>query len=122
MTNTGIECCLAICRYKTGSAAAQALYITQPSLSARLRVLEREVGVPLFYRTKGSREMILTEKGKEFYQLAVQYESLIKKMKKLGDSRETTLRIACFNSLATYHLPPVYELFSQSNPQIALQM
>ena len=56
MTHTGIECFLAICRHKTGSAAAQALYITQPSLSARLKVLERELGLQLFYRRKGSRD------------------------------------------------------------------
>ena len=47
MTHTGIECFLAICRHKTGNAAAQALFITQPSLSARLTVLEKEVGKQL---------------------------------------------------------------------------
>lgn len=122
MTHTGIECFLAICRHKTGSAAAQALYITQPSLSARLKVLEREVGAQLFYRRKGSREMTLTQAGQDFYQLAVQYEALIKKMKKLGDANKNTLRISTFNSLGTYLLPTVYELFLQTNPQISLQM
>ena len=41
MTYTEIECFLAICRYKTGSRAAEALYITQPSLSTRLKTLEK---------------------------------------------------------------------------------
>lgn len=122
MTQTGIECFLAICRYKTGSAAAQALYITQPSLSARLKLLEREVGVPLFYRGKGSREMVLTRVGQEFYQLAVQYEELINKMRSLGDPEKPTLRVSCFNSLGTYLLPTVYRLFLQKNPQISLQV
>jgi len=63
MTQTGIQCFLAICRHKTGSAAAQALYITQPSLSARLKLLEDSLGVSLFYRQKGSREMVLTPEG-----------------------------------------------------------
>ena len=84
MTDTGIGCFLAICRYKTVSAAAQSLYITQPSLSARLKVLEREVGAQLFYRCKGSREMALTPAGTEFYELAVEYEKLIQKMQSLG--------------------------------------
>lgn len=122
MTNTGIECFLAICRYKTASAAARSLYITQPSLSARLKVLEEEVGVPLFYRNKGSREMTLTGTGKEFYRLAVQYEELISKMKALGDVKKTTLRISCFSSLDTYFLPAVYRLFAQKCPQFNLQM
>lgn len=122
MTNTGIECFLAICRHKTGSAAAQSLFITQPSLSARLKVLEREVGVQLFYRQKGSREMTLTPAGREFYQLALQHEILVDKMHKLGASQPTTLRVSCFNSLGTYLLPSVYQLFLQTNPQINLQM
>ena len=44
MTILEIECFLAICQYKTASRAAKALYITQPSLSNRLKTLEREVG------------------------------------------------------------------------------
>lgn len=122
MTNTGIECFLAICRHKTASAASRALYITQPSLSARLKVLEQEVGAPLFYRNKGSREMQLTNIGHEFYQLALQYEVLINKMKTLGDEKKNTLRIACFSSLDTYLLAPVYKLFLQTNPQFSLQI
>ena len=122
MTHAGIECFLAICRHKTGSAAAQSLYITQPSLSARLKVLEKEVGAQLFYRRKGSREMVLTSAGQDFYQLAVQYEALICRMRRLGQQQKTTLRVSCFNSLGTYLLPAVYQLFLQTNPHISLQM
>ena len=121
MTHSGIECFLAICRHKNGSAAAQALYITQPSLSNRLKVLERELGTQLFYRCKGSREMALTPAGHEFFQLALEYEALIEQMHKLGQRQKTTLRVSCFNSLGTYLLPDVYKLFLQSHPQFSLQ-
>ena len=122
MTHAGIECFLSICRHKTASAAARALYITQPSLSARLKVLEQEIGAPLFYRSKGSREMQLTNTGHEFHQLALQYEALINKMKTLGEEKKNTLRISCFSSLDTYLLAPVYRLFLQKNPQFSLQI
>ena len=122
MTHTGIECFLAISRHKTISAAAQSLYITQPSLSARLKVLEQEIGVPLFFRCKGSREMTLTRAGQEFYQLAVEYEELIRKMQRIGAPKTTTLRVSCFNSLGTYLLPAVYRQFLQRNPHISLQI
>lgn len=121
MTHAGIECFLAICRHKTASAAARSLYITQPSLSARLNVLEQEVGAQLFYRRKGSREMTLTEIGQEFFQLAEQYEELIEKMKTLGDANKNTLRISCFSSLDTYLLPAVYKRFLQTNSQFSLE-
>ena len=52
MTHSEIECFLAICHYKTASRAAEALYITQPSLSTRLKTLEKELGGSLFYRKK----------------------------------------------------------------------
>ena len=43
MTNMGIEAFLAICRHKNISKAADELYITQASLSARLKALEEEL-------------------------------------------------------------------------------
>ena len=121
MTHTGIECFLAICRHKTASAAASALYITQPSLSGRLKALEQQVGTQLFHRNKGGREMVLTQAGQKFYRLALQYEVLIEEMKELGNESKATLRICCFSSLDTYLLPAVYRLFLQTNPQYNLQ-
>ena len=50
MTNQDIETFFAVLDHGTMTAAAEALFITQPSLSARLRALEDEVGPPLFHR------------------------------------------------------------------------
>lgn len=122
MTHTGIECFLAICRHKTGTQAAQALYITQSSLSARLKNLETELGGPLFHRKKGCREMTLTAAGKEFYELALQYEALLTKMGQVCRQQPQNLRISSFNSIGTYLLPTVYERFLQKHPHIRLEI
>lgn len=122
MTYSEIECFLAICHYKTGSRAAEALYITQPSLSTRLKTLEKELGGELFYRKKGSREMLLTEAGKEFYQLAVQYEALTRQMLQVCRKQPDKLRVSSLDSLDTFLLPQVYERFLQTYPQIALDI
>lgn len=122
MTHAGIECFLAVCRYKTGSAAAQALYITQSSLSTRLKILEKELGGRLFDRRNGCREMKLTPAGKEFYKLALQYEALTEKMQQVCHKAADTLRISSVNSLATYVLPSVYELFHKKHPTINLEL
>ena len=66
MTNAGIEAFLIVCKQHSISKAAAELFISQSSLSIRLRTLEKEVGCPLFFRHKGSREMVLTEEGKRF--------------------------------------------------------
>lgn len=122
MTHTEIECFLAICRHKTGSRAAESLFITQPSLSIRLKTLEKELGGALFTRKKGSREMVLTAAGKEFYELAVQYEALVEQMQQVFRKRPGNLRVSSLNSLDTFLLPEVYKRFLQSHPEIGLEI
>ena len=122
MTHAGIECFLAVCRYKTGSRAAESLFITQSSLSTRLKALEKELGGPLFYRKQGCREMTLTAAGREFYDLAVQYETLLDRMQKICHKPDQILRVSSFNSIGTYLLTSVYERFMQTNPQIRLEI
>ena len=122
MTHAGIECFLAVCRYKTGSRAAQALFITQSSLSTRLKALEKELGGALFYRKQGCREMTLTAAGKEFYDLAIQYEEILDKMQHIFHQQGGTLRVSSFNSIGTYLLPAAYERFLTKNPQIHLEI
>ncbi len=122
MTHLEIECFLAICEHKTISRAAESLYITQPSLSSRLKTLERELGGELLVRQKGSREITLTNAGKEFYQLALQYQDLINKMYGVCSKTPTRLRISSLNSLDTFLLPQVYDLFLQEHPEIELEI
>ena len=52
---------LAVAREQSISAAAQALHLTQPTLSRQLRELEEELGKQLMVR--GSRRIELTEDG-----------------------------------------------------------
>src|ERR687890_42210 len=59
-----LECFLAVARLGNLSRAAEEMYLTQPTLTARLKALEEELGDPLFVRT--SRGMRVTEAGREF--------------------------------------------------------
>lgn len=52
---------LAVARAENITAAAQALHVTQPTLSKQLMDLEQELGTTLFIR--GSRKTILTKEG-----------------------------------------------------------
>lgn len=64
------------------SAAARKLYMSQPPLSAQMKLLEEELGCSLFIR--GSKNISLTEEGKILYQRA---ESILNQIK------STTLEI-----------------------------
>ena len=122
LTNLEIECFLAICEHKTISSAAESLYITQPSLSSRLKTLERELGGELFVRKKGSRDITLTPAGKAFYKLALQYTELWSQMKGVFKTAPNRLRISSLNSLDTFLLPQVYDNFLLQNPDVELEI
>ena len=56
MTNLEIEAFLAVVRLGSITAAAQAIFITQPALSRRLQTLEEELGYPLFWGGERAEE------------------------------------------------------------------
>ena len=56
-----LEYIVEITKYKSITQAAKHLYITQPSLSAAVSSIERELGYPLFKRTK--QGVVPTAKG-----------------------------------------------------------
>lgn len=56
-------------KYKSFSKAADAAFLTQPTISTHVSNLEIELGVKLLNRT--GREILLTPQGQEFYSYAV---------------------------------------------------
>lgn len=72
-----LEYFLTIAREQTISSAAEALHITQPTLSRQIKELEEEIGKQLFIR--GNRSIILTEDGLLLKQRADEIISLVKK-------------------------------------------
>lgn len=60
----------AVCRYGSISKAAEALYVSHPTISVAIKSLEKEFSLELYAHT-GNR-VILTEEGKAFYRKAVE--------------------------------------------------
>ena len=123
MTSSEIEAFLAVCRYKNISRAAQALFISQSSLSTRVRILEQELGCSLFARGKGIREVTLTKEGERFYGLAAEYMSVVERMMSVKrENKPERLRVSSLNSIGTYLLSPVYERFMEEAPGAVLEV
>jgi DNA-binding transcriptional LysR family regulator len=59
-----VEAFLEIARQRNLSRAAGAMHVTQPALTTRIQLLERELGTPLFERSR--RGMRLTDAGQAF--------------------------------------------------------
>ncbi|HHW92197.1 MAG TPA: LysR family transcriptional regulator [Firmicutes bacterium] len=64
-----LESFVAIAKYKSFTRAAEELYLTQPTLTGHIQVLENELGTVLFNRC--GRRITLTEAGRLLYNHAV---------------------------------------------------
>lgn len=89
-----LEELLAFGKHGTISKAAEAIGVSQPAMSRALRLLENDIGVPIFHRTNNTIE--LTEAGK----LAVAYakeitESISKAVEDIreADRRQKTILV-----------------------------
>lgn len=76
MTLEEIEAFLAVVQTGSLTAAAKALYVTQPTLSRRLDALEGDLGAKLVARGKGQRTAVLTETGRALVPVAQKWERL----------------------------------------------
>lgn len=76
MTLQQMKYAVTIADYRSMNKAAQALFVSQPSLSGAIKELEKEIGISVFLRS--NRGIILTPEGEEFLgyarQLITQYE------------------------------------------------
>ena len=117
-----LEAFLAVVREGSFTNAATRLNLTQPSLSARIHLLEQSLGGELFQRDK--RPVQLTAIGEIFVDYAE------RAIGNLDAGREAVrsaragmagrISLTCPYSLAAYLMPAVVDRFSQSYPQAEL--
>jgi DNA-binding transcriptional LysR family regulator len=114
-----------IAKLGTLSRAAEALFLSQPSVSLQLRALEEELGSHLIERRR--RRVVLTREGQALYELAL---PLVEGLEQL-DQRFRTLRaglsggelhIAAGSSTIQYLLPPFVAAFRAQYPSVKLQL
>lgn len=90
-----IDYVITIAECKSISAAAELLYVSQPSLSRSLSHLESELGVKLFIRTPKGTE--LTEVGRIYLEYAQKIQVLRKetysKIKELSQEKNRIIRV-----------------------------
>ena len=123
MTIVELNAFLAVCRHRNISKAAKKLFVTQASLSARIKALEEDIGCELLIRSKGNRTVSLTAKGQAVYRLALQHEDILSKIKAVGTSEPTdVLQITCLTSVGNYLLSPAFDYFMEKYPHIHLSI
>jgi DNA-binding transcriptional LysR family regulator len=115
-----IEGFLEVARLNSVSRAAEALYVTQPTLTARLHALERELGERLFVRARHG--MRLTDAGRAFLPYAERAVRALREgrraMDELGNASAGQLLLAAAPAVSTYILPAILESFVAAHPRV----
>ena len=115
---------LEVYKEKSFSKAAQNLYISQPSLSARIKKIEERIGAPVFDRS--TSPLKLTETGKIYIEAAEEIlrieQNVENSINNLNTLRSGHLSMGASNIFAAYALPPLISSFKQKYPQVTIQL
>ncbi|MGO4833793.1 LysR family transcriptional regulator [Rhizobiaceae sp. 2RAB30] len=104
--------------------ASQRVGVSQPTLSAQIKELETELGVPLFSRT--TRQVHLTIEGERFLarirQILFDLEIAVTEAREQAALKHGRITIAATPSLAASVLPPLIAEFHTSFPEIDVRL
>jgi DNA-binding transcriptional LysR family regulator len=109
----------------TLTRAAEALYLSQPSVSLQIKALERELDVVLFERTR--RRITVTDAGEALYELARPlvegWETLDRDFRaRLQGLQRGSLTIAAGTSTIQYLLPSLVQAYRERMPGVHLEL
>ncbi|MCW8840593.1 MAG: LysR substrate-binding domain-containing protein [Gammaproteobacteria bacterium] len=126
MTLQQLRCIVAVSRQRLNiTAAARALYMTQPGVSRHVRMFEDEIGVRVFSRSGPSLSHVTTA-GKAIIEQAEQILHASQHLQDLGrslsDPTSGTLAIGTTHTQARYILPDVISRFVGRYPKVSLQL
>jgi DNA-binding transcriptional LysR family regulator len=117
-----VEAFLEVARLGNVSRAAEALYVTQPTLTARLKNLEAELGEELFLRT--GRGLRLTEAGRAFLPHAERALRALREgevaVTELQRGEAGSLVVGAAPAVSTYVLPRLLRSFLAVAPGVRL--
>jgi len=117
-----VEAFLAIGTFGGFRRAAEALRVTQPAVSARIKALEESLGVPLFERGRGG--LALSAAGRALRPHAEQLLHAVALARQavhdLRPQSAGSLQIAAALSICTYLLPDVLKRFQAAYPSVMI--
>ena len=123
--NKQLRAFVSVVKLGTLTRAAEALYLSQPTISLQLQALERELGVILMDRRR--RRINLTDAGEALYELARPliegWENLDRDFQaKVKGLQAGRLVIAAGTSTIQYLLPELVRRYRERFPAVRLQL
>ncbi|MEO6044109.1 MAG: LysR family transcriptional regulator [Tepidiformaceae bacterium] len=119
-----LEAFLQVAQHRSFSRAAEALFLTQPSVTARIQSLEREIGERLFERT--GRSVTLTDAGHAFMPHAQRALTAVQEgtdaIEAVRHGDIGSIRIGASDTIATYVLPGILKQFRETRPRVHVHL
>lgn len=119
-----IRAFLSVARHLQFTRAGRELNMSQPAVTAQINLLEQQLGVQLFHRTK--REVVLTTAGRELLPIiegiGAGFESLMSSSTDLGTGQRGRVRLAVLPSVAASLLPDTLKTFRRRHPAVEVEI
>ncbi len=118
------KCVYEVYKERSFTKAAQNLYISQPSLSARIKKIEEIIGEPLFDRS--TTPLQLTEVGKVYIEAAEEITQIEQRVENyindLAGLKTGNLAVGASTLFAAYVVPSLITQFNQKFPDVHIQL
>jgi DNA-binding transcriptional LysR family regulator len=117
-----LQAFLAVVRLGGVNKAAQALNLTQPAVTTRIRNLEQSIGAPLFDRDAGG--MRLTKRGELLVTYAEAHDRLARNIQRdvmAPDGVEGRLRLGVSETIAQSWLPALITRLHRDYPKLEIE-
>lgn len=122
MNTKQVDYCIELAHTLNFSRAADNLFVSQPTFSYQIKLLEEEVGFAIFERS--GRGASLTPAGEQFVSyLRTMREELkraIEQGQNFSSKYKDDISISMMVRQAIYFLPEAMKLFADSNPQVQI--
>jgi LysR family transcriptional regulator, hydrogen peroxide-inducible genes activator len=122
MTLTELRYIVAVAREKHFGRAADACFVSQPTLSVSVKKLESELGVMIFER--GGTEVTLTPIGEEIVQQAQRVLDAAHQLKEVADHGRDPLRgplrVGVIYTIGPYLLPRIIKSMIDQHPSMPM--
>ena len=114
----------AVYKHKNFTKASKELYVSQPTVSAAIRVMEQELGMTLIERTPKS--VVFTPAGEVLMQLVhallSDYNDMLTEANELSRKASYTLRLGIASILSSDIFPLLYKGFLPKHSELKIQL
>jgi DNA-binding transcriptional LysR family regulator len=116
-----LESFMAVVDCNSFSGAAQRMFVSQPTISSHIRILEEELNTPLIHRT--TKTITITEAGYRLYDYASHIMRLRDKiLNEFTKTESQVISIGASTIPSTYLLPELISVFRKMNPGITFKI